>query len=503
MSQALNYNAMPRQAVAARNYRIQITSKSGTSFTQNQSFQIELPTIARTYADLANMYLTFDLQNESGNAEIAKLNSSAYDLISRMTVSSGGGAIVDDAQHLNRYYAALLAQSVSHEFRQNFAAECIGHAGQPNCPFGINVPAANATPKRICIPLLHSVATANKMLPLSTAQGLNFTFYLESAATALFQLADAADVPNYKISNPALILDVTELSPETEQLIQQSVGTNGFNLSFTGLASTIDTKSVDAGQHIVNLGFRYSSLNKITLLMFDSSIKEQKDQLSTINRSWSYLSELSYFVNGVRYPGQKLLLSENNFSEALTETLKANKLYTDVYHNSHLNYTSQYGDFVQNAGNFPANFVGFGADVTTIANMKTAVTDAINAETLNRINAARKILPVNGRQYEHAQGKFAADSNANTTTLDTFQGNSAAGENNGFGSFVVSYSFESFKTPADDSMLMSGISTLGANVTAEMAFASNTANPRDLYFYAEYNKILSIDPLTLGYVTSD
>ena len=325
MSQALNYNALPRQAVAARNYRIAISSKSGTSFTENESFQIELPTIARTYADLANMYLRFNLKCKTGTAVKARLNSSAYDLISRMTVSSGGGAIVDDAQHLHRYYNALLAQSVSHEFRQNFAVESTGHAGLPNCPFGIEVPAANGTAVTICIPLLHSVATANKMLPLSTAQGLNFTFYLEQAAIAM--MTKSGSVPDYEITNPTLVLDVTELSPETEQLIQQSVGQNGFNLSFTGLASTFDTKGSTVGGHVTNLGFRYSSLNKITLLMFDDSIKV-KEQLSTNNRSWSGLTELSYFVNGVRYPGQKLIIGENNFGEALTETLKVVVLRT-------------------------------------------------------------------------------------------------------------------------------------------------------------------------------
>ena len=56
MSRSLDFvGGLKKRAVAARGYRIQISSKSGTKFKSQESFQIELPTIARSYADLANM----------------------------------------------------------------------------------------------------------------------------------------------------------------------------------------------------------------------------------------------------------------------------------------------------------------------------------------------------------------------------------------------------------------------------------------------------------------
>ena len=49
---------LKRKVVAARSYRCAISSKSGTGFRGNdESFQIELLTIARSYAELTSMVL--------------------------------------------------------------------------------------------------------------------------------------------------------------------------------------------------------------------------------------------------------------------------------------------------------------------------------------------------------------------------------------------------------------------------------------------------------------
>ena len=83
--------------------------------------------------------------------------------------------------------------------------------------------------------------------------------------------------------------------------------------------------------------------------------------------------------------------------------------------------------------------------------------------------------------------------------VDTF--NNATPGADPYGTFLVSYSFENFKTPADDSGLYIGTSTLGSTVTCEMVHSDGTA--ADLFFFAEYDKILSIDDLTQNFVVSD
>ena len=475
MSRSLDFvGGLKRKAVAARSYRCAVSSKSGTEFRGNTSFQIELPTIARSYADLTNMVLEYDIKMSSATA--ASLCALGYGVINRMTISSGGGAVIDDCQNLNLYYNAVLAQNVSHEFMRGYMAEVAGHRGDVGSPLGV---ALSQTARTIRVPLLHSVATCDKLLPLATSSGLNFTVYLEDARNALVR--HSAEYDDYIITNPRLVFYVTELSPETEALLQQSVQPIGFNLNFTGLACTTDKKTQSGGALISQLGFRYSSLNKITLIQRHEDCNNQQLQLQN-NRGWFGLTELSFFINGTRYPQQKMVASANNFAEFLTETYLSNNVLANIYHNSHINNT---------------------AALTAIAQAEGADTAAGAVGAANAaVNTLRNQVPVNCRNYENLTGKLAAAFNASTATLDAFNVADAATATSGYGTFFVSYSFENFKTPADDSGLYSGTSTLGSTVTAEM-YHSDATNKADLFFYAECDKILSVDPLTLNFVVSD
>ena len=480
MSRSLDFvGGLKRKAVAARSYRCSVSSKSGTEFTSNQSFQIELPTIARSYADLANMCLEYDIISSAG---IGTLCSSGYDVINRMTISSGGGAVIDDCQNLNLYYNAVLAQNVSHEFMRGYMAEVAGHRGENGSPLGVDIPATGGTARKIRIPLLHSVATIDKLLPLATSSGLNFTIYLEDYRNALMTADDTAAV-DYKIRNPRLVFYVTELSPETEALLQQSVQPIGFNMNFTGLACTQDKKAAAQGTHISQLGFRYSSLNKLTLIQRNVANALQPAQ-SQNNRGWFGLEELSFFINGTRYPQQKMVGSAVNFGEFLTETFLSNNVLANIYHNSSLNNTAQLDAVVQG---------------TALTNTTVAVGATTSTYAVGRVNALRKQIPKNSRNYESLLGTLGASFRTDQATLETF--NSGTPGSAPYGTFLVSYSFENFKTPADDSGLYSGTSTLGSTVTAEVVHTNATG--ADLFFFAECGKILSIDALTQNFVVSD
>ena len=484
MSRSLDFvGGLKRKAVAARSYRCAVSSKSGTEFRGNTSFQIELPTIARSYADLTNMVLEYDIKMSS--AQAASLCASGYDVINRMTISSGGGAVIDDCQHLNLYYNAVLAQNVSHEFMRGYMAEVAGHRGDVGSPLGV---ALSEIARTIRVPLLHSVATCDKLLPLATSSGLNFTIYLEDAKNALVQ--HASTFADYIIVNPRLVFYVTELSPETEALLQQSVQPIGFNLNFTGLACTTDKKQTSGGALISQLGFRYSSLNKVTLIQRHEDCNNIPTQLQN-NRGWFGLTELSFFINGTRYPQQKMVGSANNFAEFLTETYLSNNVLANIYHNSHINNTAPL-----------TAIVAPGAGTVAVNDAATATGEGVRTAA----NALRNQVPVNCRNYENLTGKLADAFNASPTvgnaTLDKFNVAGAATATSGYGTFLVSYSFENFKTPADDSGLYSGTSTLGSTVTCEM-YHSDTVNKADIFFYAECDKILSVDPLTLNFVVSD
>ena len=164
--------------------------------------------------------------------------------------------------------------------------------------------------------------------------------------------------------------------------------------------------------------------------------------------------------------------SANNMAEFLTETFLSNHLLTDIYHNSHINFTG---------------IKGF---------TPVAITDisASTGQVATAFNTLHTKFDVNQRNYEVPVGLITSSIGAtlDRTHLDKF------------GTFLVSYNFESFKTPVDDSGLISGISTLGGNVTSELSFGSGGPSTGiDLYYYAEVEKILSVDPVTRSFVVSD
>ena len=155
-----------------------------------------------------------------------------------------------------------------------------------------------------------------------------------------------------------------------------------------------------------------------------------------------------------------------------------------IYHNSSLNNTAQH------------TAVAEGTDLTDTS---VAVGATTTAYVQGNVNALRKQIPKNSRNYESLTGTLGAGFRTDQATLETFNNGTAGSAP--YGTFLVSYSFENFKTPADDSGLYSGTSTLGSTVTAEMVHIDDTA--ADIFFYAECDKILSIDPLTQNFVVSD
>ena len=86
---------------------------------------------------------------------------------------------------------------------RGYMAEAAGHRGENGSPLGVAIPASTATePRKIRVPLLHSAATIDKLLPLATSSGLNFTIYLEDFKNALMKAngTDAVDYKNKKSS---------------------------------------------------------------------------------------------------------------------------------------------------------------------------------------------------------------------------------------------------------------------------------------------------------------
>lgn len=486
LSNSLNYNDLKRKAVSARNYRATFQSSSGLTFGSNSSFSINLGQIPRSYID-PQMYLMFELSSTAG-ADNAVLDYSAYSLFPRITVSSGNGAVISDVNYLDIYHTLLLQSQTSDEFHKGFGKLCIGNAGRPNCPFGMTV---GATKKIICLPLLTGLATSNKLIPLDVASQLQFTFYVGDFNKFLVPLTGVA-LSDITITNPRLVANVTELSEATQQMLDSSLQGVGYNINFKDVVSTTASRTSGSGTMVHNLAFRNSSLNKLTTIIQAAPAADNAPgNFSISNRSKGGLKEISFFIAGQRMPSQKLSTA-NNSAEIHIENVLANRSLMDPTHHSSLNTSSNSQVIEAPGGNAAANIV-------------------------EKVNELRTAIPHNGNNFEvqHARaagkrsvnGGGAGDAASEKYTMVHFAGSVAADLTvtaPEYGSFFSTYSFETFKSPADDSGIYSGVNCLGATTQAELVFDDQTANVNQtIFFYGEVDKVLSLDEITRSFIISD
>jgi len=106
------------------------------------------------------------------------------------------------------------------------------------------------------------------------------------------------------------------------------------------------------------------------------------------------------FINGTRYPQQKLVGSATNFAEFSTEACLSNGALANIYHHSHINTTAPSTPIAQ------AVATGTGANDAA---------DEAQATANGSANLLRNQAPVNCRNYEHLAGKLAASFYASPT----------------------------------------------------------------------------------------
>jgi len=415
--------------------------------------------------------LTFELASSGNTADLAHLDYSAYSLFSRIVWSSGNGAVLEDTNFINHYHTMLLQSQCSEEFHAGYG-KAIGHQGRKGTPLGISIP-ANNQPIRITIPFLTGLATANRQIPLDTASSLRCTFHIDDFNKFLVRTSATA-TPDIVISNPRIVANITELSDSTMMLMTEALGQNSYNINYTGIVSTTETRAVGAGTHIANLAFRNSSLNKITLIMQDQALNTNKHfQYNISNRSKGDLQELSYFIAGVRVPQQKMSLV-HGVSEVWSENILAERALMDPTHHSSLNYYHTQDD-------------------VTVADLGNSATGAVQtAKILEAVNKLRKQVPTNSQNFE---GQGAGHTDYSHESLDNFKGDK-------YGTFFSTVSTETFKSNLDGETIFSGINCLGATTQAELVFGAS-APALNMYFFAEVDKILSLDPVTQSWIISD
>ena len=111
-------------------------------------------------------------------------------------------------------------------------------------------------------------------------------------------------VDAFTMSSVSLICGITELSQSAQMLPDSSLG-GGVSFDYEAISVTQDTKEASATAKFSNLGFRYSSLNRIGLIHLDQRINAGSSayhQFYISNRCSTDLAELRFSIGGVSFP---------------------------------------------------------------------------------------------------------------------------------------------------------------------------------------------------------
>ena len=441
-SQTLNYADLKRKAMGSRVSKVNIAPTNGSTFRENGNITVKLPTMASSYMAMDQAYLKFDIV---AVGEAAALDHSAYSVFNRCDTTSQS-AVLDSLTQMNAYYSWLLDASVNSQSLKNWGSVCLGSAGDSEQSH-LGAELSTTVAKSVCLPFFHGIWNSNKMIPLDTADGIGFTFYLESAQNALIAKAATALPTGYIISNVELCAYVTTLSPESQALLDASVGDLGYNICFTAVSHTSDNKASGDTTVMSNLGFRYSALSNVAILHRNSDNVNSATQHSISNRSHAKLSEVSLVLGAMSVPERPIRMGgTRGFCEPLTETNIA------------------YG--VLGSADHAAGFNGIASATATAAG------------TLHN-------------RYEVENGTLPAGKDQDDAAL----------RNAAVGSFGLVIDTDLIKSPSFEGGIYSGTSTLSSTSQARMVYSASS-HACILDFYASYTAIMSLNGITRSWEIS-
>ena len=453
---SVNYSQLPRKALGSRVSKIQIAPRNSSTFSPGNQIQIQLPTMANSYINLGNAYLKFKIK---AVGQACHLDHTAYSLINRITTSSQS-AVLDDLTQANVLYSSLLDLGMGSASLRDYGKICLGSDGNPEQS---HLGHALSTSKQtgVALPLFTGIFNSDKLLPLDTADGVVFTFYLETALNSLIATAHDALPTGYIIDEVNLNAYIYTLSPESQALLDASVGDMGYSQIYEAVSHSSDSKATTELTKVSTLGFRYSSLSKVLITHRASANQGDAKQLSISNRSHANIQEYGLLLGGLPVPERPIVSDPADdvldFSEPLSETLLSFGVLGD-------------------------KFAQLGINGTSIVHSDADATNPTSTTTHNR--------------YAVENGHFADNKDYADIKFHNFTG---------MGSFVCAVDCDIVKNAVggEASNLYSGVDTLGMTCQAKMRYSGASTNAMVIDYYAFYNSILSLNPITRSWEVSN
>mgnify|MGYP003960879659 FL=1 len=451
-SESLAFPQQKRRAVSARSFRVKIPSSNSTSFTPEQTIQVDLPgNLAGQYYNFNQMYLKMKV---TADAACILDRAGALGFIKRLQISTAGAQLCD-INNWNVLATAMLDTDASCEYKAGYGKQLLGTLG--DSLRGVEIAAGEANALTFCIPMVLNplaMSQPHRMIPAFALSSLQVRATLDSAASAV-RVSAGTVAPGLAFSEVEMVCYMTELSPEASRMIDASTG-GKYNILASSFINSGATRPAGITAVTSNLGFSVSSCERILAIHRPVDSVDKAEFYSLGNRGTAGMSEYQYLINSQSYPARPVLIA-NEGAESLAETLVADHALVDF----------------KKSCAFNNGFVAVG----TLGVGTSALTG--NAPDVAKSGCFMLNAPAGGTAGEQA----AAGTGAAVSDI---------------GTFLVSTELESGISDGKSNTIYSGISTISSVVQWVGKYADATAAAFQIDFYCQHTVLLSLDMRSSG-----
>lgn len=341
-SHLLDYDDKKMRAMSSRQYRTKQPAVNGNQFLSGGSvIQFDVPANqARTFLDMEATYILVEVENvgTTANEDLTfEGKGGVFAMIEKIECLTAGQTLftLDGYGTLQSVKTDVETSAI---YGGGVGAVLLGSGAVPYAGTQLD-----HTDKKTCaIPLqLNGLYNANKYIPLFSRDKLSFRITLADARVGMISTAAAPTTisAGVRFNRPELVCHQVELGSEAFSAVASAVDYK-FDIITTDYRHTSAVIPAGSANAVVNLGFAFSSCNKIISTMRTSTLVSgdtARKVASVGSRNKAGLNKVSVLLNGAKIPQREILASSTNSAECLAELLVAEGALSAVAHSSRIN----------------------------------------------------------------------------------------------------------------------------------------------------------------------
>jgi len=398
----INFDTALPLAIDSASSTREFVPENGATFAYGNNRVIRIPLRSEDLLDTRHSYLRFKVVAGQTQA----LDQTAYALISRLRILSGGVPI-EDIGGYNVLANLLIKHQSGKGYMESYGAVAMGATANSAVPAHGAANGQNRTAdtesRYFCLPLFSGIMNNNKYipLPLLNSVGLTIELTLEDPNSAVLA---GADDPTCTISDVAYVAQMVKVSPDVIEglrAVQMSTPNQSIMIAGQTWKNYKNSISANAGSAVLNIPDRSGSLKALFSVLRQTAAIGSRTALSLQFDSGQVTSYV-YKIGSKMYPQSKINVNVTDatarYAEVVTELHKAFGKLGDYSHHALVNNTTwikngdnaALGDFcmaIDVEGFAQADVIESGIDTQRLALpvsleiQKTAVNAAYDCDT--------------------------------------------------------------------------------------------------------------------------